>query len=755
MKPHPLSAWLVAPLAALALGACTDATNVAADDAAFDQGPIVDPDTGLAPDGGPLPDMAPPDMAPPQPAWVELELSPRRAIYALDAVVQLEATAFDRFGEPLADEPIRFDVAPGAIGTVDDAGSLTFSGEGPATVLACAGMVCGRAAVFVDDGPPTLVVESPERGAILDGEGGATLTVTGSAVDSAGPVTVRVNGVPAEVDGEGRFAVEIPATFGVNRVEVSADDGVQPDPAYDVRDVLWAPAYEAVEPDGVTVSGAVSVRVDQALLDTDTPIAVPDEGGPLRAGDVAQVLDILVQLVELDSLLGDPQLVEGEPLELRIEAVELGRPDVQMIFTAEGLELFMVLPGVEVQTSGRLIIEDEEIDLTGSIEAEIAAFADLQVGLDESLTVTVGDVQVNLESIRGRYASDTANALIDSLGTLLGNLVRDLAQDLIAGLVADQLPALVDSALESVLGTIGNIPLQFETGIDGVPPLDLALQITPSGLHIERATFMQLVLDARVQHPGPVEAPHADPGVPVLSSPEWVEVEGDGIGASMRLALLNGLLHEVWRTRLLNISPPLPDELVGVLGEVILDARTPPVVVPAPLGSDFPLEVQIGDLRMSTQAPNADAADIYAISLAVGAGIGIDGANIELQVADEPDIDVVRIQQGQEFPLLNADALAGLLLRVVWPMVQDALGEGLAFGVDPIAVDPAALAEYAPRLQGLTLAPGFRGAPRVDAGRVGLDGRLDVNMTIAPIGGVEMPPPEDMPPADDMPEDMP
>ncbi len=746
MNPHRFPSWLLASIAALALGACTDATNVSPEgDAGPDQGPIEDPDSGLAPDAAVVPDMAPPDMAPPQPAWVEVELAPRRPIYALDATVTVTAVAFDRFGEPLPDEAVRFDVAPAAIGQIDEAGVLTFASEGPATVLACAGMVCGRAAVFVDDGPPTLVVESPERGEILDGEGGDTLTVAGSAVDSAGPVTVRVNGVQAQTDDEGRFSVAIPATFGVNRVEVTADDGVQPDPAYDVRDVLWAADYEAVEGDGVTLTGAVSLRIDQALLDTDNPVEVPDDGGVLRAGDVAQVLDMLVQLVELDSLLGDPQIAEGEPLDLRIESVDLGRPDVEMIFTAEGLELFLVLPAVEVQTSGRLVIEDEQIDLTGSIDAEVAAFATLQLTLEDALAVTVGEVQVNLESIRGNYASDTANALIDSLGTLLGNLVRDLAQDLISGLIADQLPALVDSALDTVLGTIGDIPLQFETGIDGVPPLDLALQITPAGLHIERATLLQLMLDARVQHPGPVEAPHPDPGVPVLSSPEWVEVQGEGIGASMRLALLNGLLHEVWRTRLLNIQPPLPDELAGLLGDVVLDARMPPVVVPARLGSEFPLTVQIGDLRMSTQAANADAADVYAISLAVGAGIHVDGAQIELRLADEPDVDVVRIEQGQEFPLLSADALGGLLLRVVWPMVQDALGEGLAFGVDPIAVDPAALAEYAPRLVGLTLAPSFRGAPRVDGGRIGLEGRLDVNVTMAPIGGVEMPPPEDMP----------
>lgn len=731
----------------LAAAGCTDATNVARPDAGADVGPIVDPDGGPDPeDAGPIRDSAPPpDMAAPRPAWVEVSLSPRRPIYALDAEVQVEAVVYDRAGQPMDDVALTYDVAPMALGAVDGEGVLRFSGEGAGAVLACAGMVCGRAALFVDDGPPTLVVESPERGAIVDGEGGETLVVTGSAVDSAGPVDVRINGVPAALDDEGRFEATIPAVFGVNRIEVIADDGVQPDPAYDVRDVLWAPRYTPVDPDGVTIPGAATLRVDQALLDTDNPIAVPRAGGNVRLADVAQVLDVLVQLVELDALIGDPVLAEGEPLDLRLEYVTLGRPDVEMLFTADGIEMFLVLPAVEVETAGQLVVEDEVIGLDGTIAAEVAAFARLDVRLDDGLAVEVVDVQVNLESIRGRYANETANALIDSLGTLLGNIVRDLAQGLIEELVAEQLPGLLDEALATVLGTIADIPLQFDVGIEGAPPLDLALQITPAGLSLRRGTLMQLVLDARIAHPAPVEAPHPDPGVPTLSAVDWPEAPGDGVGASVRLALLNGLLHEVWRTGLLNISPPLPDELSGLLGAVRLDARTPPVVVPAPLGAEFPLEVQIGDLRMHARGAAAEADDVYAISLRVGAGVLVQGAQIELVIADEPDVDVVLIEQGGERPVLSPTLLGNLLLRVVWPMVQEALGEGLAFGVDPFAIDPAALAEYAPRLEGLTLAPRFDGAPRIEAGRLVLEGGLQVDLRIAPADAIEIPPEEMMP----------
>lgn len=724
--------------AAVVFAGCTDATNVAREDAEPPVGDtgVEQPELGT-PDLGPDPEpdaAVPVDMALPRAAWIDVTLDPRRALYALTDVVDVEARAFDRQGEPLDEGAVAISwrVAPDGLGSVDADGVLRFAGEGPGTVIACADGVCGRAAVFVDAAPPVLTVESPARGAIIDGEGGRTLVVSGTAVDSAGPVAVRVNGVPVAVGADGRFEATVDATFGVNRIETTATDGVQTQAALDVRDVLWAPLYTPVDARGVTVPAAATLRVDQVLLDTDNPVTVTPEGGEVRIADLAQLLDALIQIIDVGGLLPDPQISSGPPLELRLVGLDLGEPQIEMMFTAAGIELFMVLPEAEIATEGELVVEGESISLDGSLLAELSAFARLDVRLDGTVVVDVGEVLVNLDGVRGRYESETANALVESLGTLLGNLARDLAAGLVSELVEAELPALIDAALGSVLGTIASVPLQFDTGIEGAPPVDLELRMTPAAIELRRGSLMQLVLDARIEHREDVAAPHPDPGVPTLAGPEWDEVAGDGLGASVRFALLNGLLHEVWRTGLLQLTPPLPEQVAGLLGEVRIDATTPPVVVPARLGSEFPLEVQIGDLRMSTQGRAAPAPDIYALSLRVGAGIRIDGANIELLLGDDPDIDAVLIEQGSAFPLLTEMALAQIIEAVVWPMVQDALGEGLAFGIDPIAVDPAALGEYAPRLAGLVLAPRFREAPRIEGGRLALEGAIDVRMQVAP-----------------------
>ena len=741
--------------AVLALG-CTDATNVSRPE---DMGGADLPDLAVEQpdfavderDAEPVIDASVPvDMAAPRPAWVEVTVDPRRPLYALDDTLEISARVFDRQGEPFDADAftIDYEVVPEALGTITD-GVLSFTGEGPGTVLACADGVCGRAAVFVDSSPPTLTVESPERGAIIDGEGGRTLLVTGTAVDTAGPVDVRVNGEPVAVDDDGRFQAEVRARFGVNRVEVIASDGVQNQASVDVRDVLWAPEYTEVDPRGVTVVGAATLRVDQALLDTNNPIMVPLDAAEVSITDLAQLLDALVQIIDVATLLPDAQLSSGPPLELRIDGVDLGTPVIEMMFTPEGIELFLALPDVAITTTGELVVEDESISLDGSLTARLSAIARVGIRVDGEIAVDVGDVLVNLDEIRGNYESGTANALVESLGTLLGNIVRDLAADLVGGVVQDQLPALIDAALASVLDTISVIPLAFDTGIDGAPPIDLELRITPAAVALRRGEMMQLVLDARIEHRVDVVAPYPDPGVPTLSRPEWDEVAGDGIGVSVRLAMLNGLLHEVWRTGLLQLSPPLPEEAAPLLGEVFIDATTPPVVAPAPLGAALPLEVQIGDLRLSTQGLAADAPDIYALSVRVGAGVDVDGAQLALELGEDPDIEAVLIEQASQRPVLSEDVLARLIEAAVWPMVQDALGEGLAFGIDPIEVDPAALADYAPRLRGLTLAPRFREAARIEQGRLTLEGNIIVHMDVGPADGLpDEPPPEDLPPED-------
>lgn len=730
------------------LFACDDAAPGSADTADEGAHTILQdaeppPDEGLAPDEGrpvtdatvePRPDRG---VSAPEPAYVEVRLDPARALYTVADQVRVHAVVSDRTGRVL-DRPVTYEVAPPGVATVDAQGLLTLTGEGPAAVLACATpQVCGRAALFIDAGPPTLVLSQPLRGAALGADGSRVIAVRGTATDTRGPVDVRVNGVRVAVGDGGIFAVDLPARFGLNRVEVVVDDGVQP-PLRESREVIWAPRYTRPDADGVTIPGALVLQVDQRLLDSGAAVAVPVEAGVLELGSLAEVVSLLLALADPISVLGDPQIVDSDALSLRIEGVDLGRPEVAVYFTAEGIELFLRIPDLAVSTTGAFQLEGNRIPLTGRLRAGLAAFARLGVRPDaeHGLSLTVDDVAVAVESLSGEYPDATARALVSTLGTALSDVARDLAGTLVTDLVAAQLPDLVGAALDDVLATLREVPLDLNTGIAGVPVLSLRLGLTPSTLDLRRHDALVLGLDARVSHTVRPEAPHTDPGIPTLSAEGAPPaLLGGGLTALARLELVNAILHAAWRAQLLQIEPPLPAEVANLVRQVSLDGRLPPVLAPSPPGSVFPLQVQLADLRVAlVSAVGGDVPDRYSVSLTVGVAVQADGTGLALVLDDDPDVRASLLAAGGARAFLNGDQLAGLLEGLVWPQVQRTLAGGLRFGLDGFNIDVGALGDLAPRIVNLTAAPRFDTVPWVLDGRLVLEGGLAVEAELGPGG---------------------
>ena len=740
--------WLtIVALCALGCDDGAGGSGSGAADARVDGAALPHPDMGggaggaIAPDdaGGSTDDATPaPDAGPPEPdaapapevAWIEVALAPRRALYAMDVHPVARAVAYDRRGGEV-EVAFEWRVAPRGIAEIDADRALTFTGEGPGVVLACVAELCGRAAFYVDAGPPVLQVTEPARGATLGGDGSQTVRVRGTATDTGGDVVVRVNGVRVALGDGGAFSLDLPARFGVNRVVTTADDGVRRPPVMDARDVLWAPAYEAVDAAGATIPRALTVRLDQAVLDGDGALEIPDEAAELHVADLAAAVEAFLLLASVDDALGDPQIAEGDGFALRIEGIDLGAPSVDLMWTGEGIELFLRMPSVAISVSGQLTLEGEAIDLTGELRAGLAAYASLEVGRDDAgaFSVELVDTGVAVESLGGAFADETAQVLVGTLGSRLRAVARDLALELVSGVITEELPGLVEDALGSLVTALDDVPIRFEVGIEGAPPVDLRLRMTPAEVERRRQSFLAIHLDARVVQPGDVVAPHADPGVPLLSVLGGIAVPGDGFGAEARLALINVLLHEVWRAGVLQLSPPLPDEVAGLFGEVLIDARLPPVVAPAEAGGEFPLEVQLGDLRMITQPPGAPNPDVYALTLRAGMSVGTRGGQVELVVADAPNLQAVLVSKGSAAPI-SAEALAALVGNIVWPLVLDAVDGGLGFGLDPQAVDAGQLAEFAPRVAGMVIAPTFNQPPRVEEGRLLLEGGLDVTLEV-------------------------
>lgn len=686
-------------------------------------------DLGSTPDQGPPPGAA---------AFIELSLSPRQPLFARTETTRVSAVVYDRIGAVVSGLAVRFDVQPPERAEVQGDGTVRFLTEGAGAVRGCVGLVCGRATFYVDDAPPPLVLDTPTPGAVVIGLP-AVIPVVGQADATA---RVFVNDAEVLVDAEGRFATEVPAVFGYNRVDVVADDGVRRPPSRTTLDVLHAPEAIAVGGGDLNLPGAVKLRIGQALLDTGIAPDAPDEAGVTVTDHLAGLVVALLRRLEPLGLVADPQIATGENFNLRIEAVTAGEPEVALLFTGDGIEVFARLNDLAVETSGNLNLEDVPVSLNGAVRITASAFAQVRVepGPDGYPGLRLDTADVALERVTGRFDDSTAQAVMDTLGSILRAAVERFARDLVTEVVAEQVPAFIELGLASALAPLSAVPLDVAAS----PPipaiaLDVGFALDPVALVPNGGLVLGLAGSVRQRNP--VVVPHPSPGVvreTFVETPPW-PAQGS-LAVAVQLAVVNGLLHAVWAQGALTLdaSAVVPDALRALVSEARLDARLPPVVVAAPPGSPYFFELQLGELDLFLRgARAAPEPDHYVISLRAGLALSVgappgspadhpDAGRVRLNVLDDPDLRVVLRAAGGERANFAPEVLAALLESALWPQVRDAVGAGLELNLDAIDVDLAAVQALAPSVSGVQIRPAFPSAPAVRQGWFVLPAHVDL-----------------------------
>ena len=183
--------------------------------------------------------------------------------------------------------------------------------------------LCGRVNFFVDDGAPKLVVDAPVRGAFLMGE--ESIEVRGTT-DADGGARVFVNDKEVDVQPDGTFVTSIDAKFGLNRIDVVADDGVRRPASRSVREVLWAPQFIPIEGPSLGIDEAVLLRVDNGLFDSGAQAPEPDADGVVTTNDLATVIEALLSKADLFSLIDNPQLSSSDDLTFAVTALRTDSP---------------------------------------------------------------------------------------------------------------------------------------------------------------------------------------------------------------------------------------------------------------------------------------------------------------------------------------------------------------------------------------------------------------------------------------------
>ena len=170
-----------------------------------------------------------------------------------------------------------------------------------------------------------------------------------------------MNDIPVDTDEMGAFEYRFRARFGLNRIDVVADDGVRRPATRSVREVVWSPTTIPVNDGPFAIDDITILRLDQQLMDSGEPPGEPDDAGLIRIGDLAGVLEVLLARAEFIGLIDDTQVSDNDNFNLWI--AEVNPADPTLILTNPA-EVFLWLEDVEMVTAGSLNFEGEEISQT-------------------------------------------------------------------------------------------------------------------------------------------------------------------------------------------------------------------------------------------------------------------------------------------------------------------------------------------------------------------------------------------------------
>lgn len=499
-----------------------------------------------------------------------------------------------------------------------------------------------------DEVDPTLTITSPERGT-LSGE--STVTVTGEVGDEAGAVRVTVNGLAADVAGDGSFSLTLAVPPGIEVLETIAEDDAG-NLARDVRAVLAGP----LAPTASIVGDAFATRI-----------------GPDAFTVMAGVVATTVEHLDLAALIGG-----AAPL------VDVGGScvgaEVYLLDVAMG-DVAMTMAPVEGAIDTSVTVTDLEIKLRADYRvscntqhvAPITIRASL-VSVDGGLGLAVSD---------GDLASSIAGLDIQLVGLdleseglpgeifdLLEGAIESLAPQVIEAMMTETMPDIVDSLLSDMTAAGWKVP---------VLDRDVQIDVAPREVAID-ATGAVIALDAGLHVEGDGDGRY-------LSTPEpaAAALAGDTRGLALAISddVVNQLFAGMWAAGALehDLALEAGDPLGLLIGadtrRVTLHLSLPPTASMGPAGD---LRLAIGDLIIRCEDEAGAEMTTIAVSFAttLGAEVGLGGAAgaVTLRLGD-PEVHAQVLSQSDrlEQPITgeNIEALVNALYDVLTPTANQAL----------------------------------------------------------------------------------
>ncbi|MFT3917517.1 MAG: hypothetical protein QM704_26555 [Anaeromyxobacteraceae bacterium] len=575
---------------------------------------------------------------------------------------------------------------------------------------------------------PTLALDAPARGAMLDGAG--PLALAGRACDDVHAITsATLAGSALALTGSGScrtFAAEVTPGVGLQvlRGEVVNDAGERGTLA---QAVLVAPGFFDADGAGASAGSGLLVRLGPRFLD-DGDRATPD--------DVATVVQTVLDAQDLDAEVGAQRIASPDangdgqldtkryscalytvtnkrtgyvawkdgPLTrgpITVDGLALEQGGVVARITVHALRVpFGVTGNVDSGCLG-----DAQDSVHGDVTVRaltLEAHAAVAAGAAGLPTLEVTSTSASLDGLDIDIA---LGRLVDwtGLGSLIGDGIESVVRGPIQAALRDGVRVAVDARLRRLLPAVAAVG-----GAIKLPPAlgggALALE---AGLDLADFTPERALVGLRVRirppdgaggalHAGARGAMRLGGGLPAEAA-----LAGDALALGLADDALNQLLHAAWAAGALDVSrlaleggvPGSP----GVRAVVSVAPALPPVVMPRRDGSAG-LELGWGELAfdVALEGPRGSAHVTGWLSIVIGLdGLGVDPATGTFRPAfaeaPEVTVELASVDWG-DLPAsrsLTEGLMAGILRAKLADLLGSAMGSAPLPAIDLGRLDPS------------------------------------------------------------------
>ena len=514
----------------------------------------------------------------------------------------------------------------------------------------CTGTIT-RDGVDPDDHlPPTVEVETPERGTVT--EGGA-VTVSGRASDAESAVLqVMVNGTLATLADDGSFQASITLGEGITLIETVATDGGG-NTATDARAVLSGNLVDQTTPVEQAIAAFISPQAMVGLADL-----VNSFTGGIDLGALARSYNPVVNT-------GDG----CNTYKAYVESVSRGPIEVSAVPAAGGIQ-------------GQVTIRD--LVIRGHIDYRVGF--GLCVNGSAGYTVTAdaydagaliapgladGDLSIALQAVTSSFRG--FNVDVSGLPGFVEDRFEDDVRDKVASVLRDKIvsivPPLVTQFLDGFVSKTYQVDLLGQT---------VQFSFWPSALSFTEAGG-SLVLDSNSVVMG-IEGRY-------LSTPTARPSDTDLASTGLRIALaddvFNQLLASVWSSGALE-DTLLPGENEGLSGAIGADVDSATITMMLPPVASFDTttgtaKLTLGDLVVDAYSVDGGTLASFAVSAEIDLAVTT-GASGQVQlVTGHPRILAQVLEQSStlltELDSAKAGAIAELAIKTLTIKADDLLAD--------------------------------------------------------------------------------